>query len=225
MPSLKADSHPILDSLQHWQNTRQFTSICRAADSLINANTIPACVKMQLLLAASKATVDLYQPKDCLKYAKAVSQIPQRDCRDTLARMEALLQEAFALNMLEEVKKAVPLTEKVINYCENTRNESLLIRAYTHLGMMLNKTGAFESARKMFLKAHFLAQSNADLRRIATSFANLALCDINLKHFETGLIMVDSAIYFAQQIQLPPLLAHCYGLKSAIQKGLGNDEG
>lgn len=221
-------SQPILDSIQIWKQTQNLQAICTAARGLDKTNsTLPACVKMKVLLAASRASIDLYQPKDCLDFARAASSIPFNQCRDSALIMEAFLQEAIALNMLEqpEKDKSVSLTEQVIRFGEDNEYPDLVIRAYTHLGMMLNKSGAYQKAKEMFLKGNRFLESSQDMRRKATSFANIALCDLNLKQYKSGLVSIDSAIYFVEKIDLPQLRAHCYGLKSGLHDGLGDEAG
>ncbi len=155
----------ILDSIQIWKQNGNLKAICEVAKTLdANPSTVPGCVKIKVLLAASKASIDLYQPDDCLHFARKARTVPFSKCPDSTLVMETLLQEAIGLNMLDhpEKEKSVSLTEKVIQFGILHQNADLLVRTYTHLGMMLNKSGAFDKAREAFLKGHKLLQTNPD---------------------------------------------------------------
>lgn len=205
------------DSLEYWQQAHDNQAIFRAAKEAIQARqkTIPPCERMNLLTVASAVAVDLYKPEDALLFARAAQQL---NCKTDTLRYKAIMREAIACNLLEKTDSAVLLTQKVIDFCNQTGNTDLLISANTNLGMMLNKQGAFGDAKEAFLRARDLVRSQDNPRRMATVFLNITLCHINLKEYEQGLITVDSGIIYADIANIAPLKNHALGLKAALYR-------
>ena len=220
------EAQPILDSIEIWKQRQNLKAICQTARNLEDKHaSLAGCSKIKVLLAASKASRDLYKFKDCLSFARAARRISYSECPDSTLLMEVILQEAIGLNTSEdpEKEKAISYTEQVIRFGERHSKTELRINAYTNLGIMLNKSKEFEKAKALFLKVSKLLPNISDPRQEAINYANLALCDLNLEQYSSGNENINFAIHIAIQIDYTPLLAHCYGLKYNLQKGLGNE--
>jgi len=206
--TISGNDHPILDSIAVWKSDKKLKAICEAAETMEKLKpALSTCEKMKVLLAASRASFDLYQPEQCLRYAETARRLPASKCPDSTLIVELILQEAIGLNTYEhpDKDKLMSLTEQVIRFGERHQNEDMLITAYSHMCMILNKLSFFQKARDWFQKAHDITKYKPKIRRIATSYANLALCDLNLNQAQRGLVMIDSAIYFTKKIDSPPL--------------------
>lgn len=223
---LTGKSNSLMDSVEVWKEGKNLRAICEAAKTIDEKGiSLSACDKMRLFFTASEAAFDLYQPEDCLFFAKAGREIPYSQCRDSVLIMQLVLREAVGLNLLEhpEKEKSIDLTEQVIQFGERHQLKELQYTAYTHLGMMLNKSGEYQKAREWFLSAHHILEPNGELRRRAISLSNIALCDLNLNQFSRGLVLIDSAAMLAQKADSRNFLGYCYGLKSAFHKALGDE--
>lgn len=212
-----------MDSLEVWQENRNIKEICKTADQLAKGaiRLTSACDASTFYVAASKAAVDLFEPTRSLQYAHLAKDKAGK-CRDSVLLMQAIMQEAVGFNLLSKMDSAVLLTEQVIDYGKSSRNEALLISAYTNLGMMLNKTKAYKEAREAYLQTLALAQKQPLDRRWATAFLNLALTHLFLKEYPAGLAYADSAILYSRKVNVPPLMAHAYGIKSEFYSALGD---
>jgi AraC-like DNA-binding protein len=209
-----AFSQPLLDSLTLWKEQRAFSKICHTADQLLSGKEeqLQKCAKATFLIEAGQAAVDLFKPTQALGYTKAAL---VSGCRDSLLIMSAKMGSATVFNLLMKLDSAVLLTQEVIDFAESRKEEDLLIRANNSLGMMLNKKGAYREAKSAFLRA-YARTDKGNMRRMAISLMNIALCDLNLKDYDSALVTVDSALLYAKKAKVPPIMAHAMGLKSDI---------
>ena len=207
-------SQTLLDSLPLWKEKQAFSKICGAADQILQGKQgrLSRCDKAVFFVAASSAAVDLFKPTLALGYAQAALSVK---CRDSLLSMRAKMGAATAYNLLTQLDSAILLTQEVIEFAAPKKDMDLLVSANSNLGMMLNKKGAYQEARTAFLRASALVD-RTDMRRMAISRLNIALCDLNLKDYDEALATVDSALYFAKKAQILPITAHTMGLKSDI---------
>ena len=208
------NAHPVLDSLSIWKEQQAFAKICSAADDILSGKQkgLNPCDLANFMIAASSAASERFEPTQALKYAQAAG---NSKCKDRKVLMQATMHSATAYNLLMQLDSAILLTQTVIEFAEKEQDADLLTKANTNLGMMLNKKGQYEAARGAFVRASTYLD-RTDMRRMAISRLNIALCYLNLKDYEKALITVDSALLFAKKAEVPPILAHTLGLKADI---------
>lgn len=185
------------------------------ADKLLanQARATSSCAQLEFLIEASTVAIDLFDPAKSLRYAQFAQKLP---CKDSQLRMKAKIREASAYNLMEKLDSAILLTREVLAYTQHHQDSSLEVSAHSNLGMMLNKQGEFKEALNAFQRAHQLIKMEHNERQRSISFLNISLCHLNLNHLNEGLSTIDSAIYYAKKADLTPILAHSYGLKSAL---------
>lgn len=214
---LSSPSHAqeLSDSLLYWQQNHNTQAICRTADRIIQGKEkqLNRCVQTEFLNEASRVAVDLFNPTQVLHYAR---QAQKTGCTDSVLIFQAIMREAIACNLLEKMDSAVLLTRRVISFAEATSNQDLLCSAHSNLGMMLNKQKNFVDAQKAFQRSMELTRGLNDPRRTAIAFLNISLCHLNLKTYDQGLSAIDSAILYAKQADIIPVLGHAMGLKSEL---------
>lgn len=134
--------------------------------------------------------------------------------------LNLILQKSIALNLLRETDSAIYYLNLIIDKTLQTNNYVLLNKAYTNLGMMLNKVQKYDLALECFRKNYHhirtLKQTLSNKRRLSIVHFNLGLTYKNLKQYNIARAHLDTCIFVANKINFNNILPDCYGLKGEI---------
>lgn len=133
--------------------------------------------------------------------------------------IKLLLQKSTVFNFLRESDSAIYYLDIVIKKALKKNEVVYLNKAYTNLGMLLNKTNKYEEALSYFKKnyKHIIQlKDNSKNRRLAIVHFNLGLTYKNLKNFKTANVYLDSCVYYAKPLNFHQIIPDCYGLKGEM---------
>ncbi len=133
---------------------------------------------------------------------------------DSVLIVRSWLMSSYAYNRIGNLDSAIVYAKKVNAYSKRNDEIALQRSALTSLASIANQNKHYNDAILMYKKAHELSRVSKNIKQYASDQYNLGLTYMYLGIYDSCMIWLDSAIYYANMFNRRDILLISYGTKS-----------